>query len=105
PEQPALPDVTPETLKPKPAPSTALIGLSLLGNLDGMYKHASYGTIKLTELTTGSRQRAGAMLLFSYTFVGKLWLCFGYDENGFERGVVEEFWKELLDAVDEILGA
>ncbi|CAE6511000.1 unnamed protein product [Rhizoctonia solani] len=104
-QQPTLPAIKPAPSTPKPAPSTALMGLSLLGNLDGMYKHASYGPLKLNELTTGSRQRAGAMLLFSYTFVGKLWLCFGYDENGFERGVVEEFWKELLDAVDEILGA
>ncbi|CAE6455072.1 unnamed protein product [Rhizoctonia solani] len=107
--QPALPSVHVQTSTAppalKPAPSTALMGLSLLGNLDGIYKHASYGAIKLTELTTGSRQRAGAMLLFSYTFVGKLWLCFGYDENGFERGVVEEFWNELLHGVDEILGA
>ncbi|CUA67564.1 hypothetical protein RSOLAG22IIIB_07438 [Rhizoctonia solani] len=102
---PALPSVQVAPPVPKPAPSTALMGLSLLGNLDGMYKHASYGAVKLTELTTGSRQRAGAMLLFSYTFVGKLWLCFGYDENGFERGVVEEFWNELLCGVDDILGA
>jgi hypothetical protein len=88
---------------PKPAPSTALMGLSLLGNLDGVYKHASYGEVKLHTLTTGSRQRAGAMLLFSYTFAGKLWLCFGYDQNGFLKGVVEEFWKELLSGVDEFL--
>ncbi|KAH7322044.1 hypothetical protein B0J17DRAFT_723724 [Rhizoctonia solani] len=108
-KQPSLPNVNSpiqtDQPTPKPAPSTALMGLSLLGNLDGMYKHAAYGPIKLTELTTGSRQRVGAMLLFSYTFVGKLWLCFGYDENGFERGVVEEFWKEVLSGVDEILGA
>ncbi|CAE6437471.1 unnamed protein product [Rhizoctonia solani] len=106
-KQPALPSVPTQADQPtpKPAPSTALMGLSLLGNLDGMYKHAAYNAVKLTELTTGSRQRAGAMLLFSYTFIGKLWLCFGYDENGFERGVVEEFWKEMLSGVDEILGA
>ncbi|KAG9111664.1 hypothetical protein FRC07_008030 [Ceratobasidium sp. 392] len=95
--------ILPET-KPKTAPSTALMGLSLLGNLDGVYKHATYGEVKLHTLTTGSRQRAGAMLLFGYTFVGKLWLCFGYDENGFPKGVVEEFWNEVLAGVDEFLG-
>ncbi|KAG8728092.1 hypothetical protein FRC12_022020 [Ceratobasidium sp. 428] len=107
-EVPVLPEskVTsvPAQAAPKPAPSTALMGLSLLGNLDGVYKHAMYGEVKLHTLTTGSRQRAGAMLLFGYTFVGKLWLCFGYDENGFPRGVVEEFWKEVLTGVDEFLG-
>ncbi|QRW20465.1 hypothetical protein RhiXN_09440 [Rhizoctonia solani] len=93
-QPPALPNVEPRASRSNPTPpSTALMGLSLLGNLDGMYTHAAYGPIKLDTLTTGSRQRAGAMLLFSYTFVGKLWLCFGYDENGFDRAVVEEFGR------------
>ncbi|KAF8600776.1 hypothetical protein BDV93DRAFT_525206 [Ceratobasidium sp. AG-I] len=74
------------------APSTALMGLLLLGNLDATYKHAMYGDIKLHSLTTGSRQRAGAMLLFSHTFAGKLWLF------------VEEFWREVLGGVDTFLG-
>ncbi|GAB1520973.1 hypothetical protein RhiTH_004062 [Rhizoctonia solani] len=104
-QPPALPNVEPRASRSNPTPpSTALMGLSLLGNLDGMYTHAAYGPIKLDTLTTGSRQRAGAMLLFSYTFVGKLWLCFGYDENGFDRAVVEEFWKEVVGGVDEMIG-
>ena len=86
------------------APSTALIGLSLLGNLDGMYKHANFPDVKLHTLTTGSRQRHGAMLLFGYTFVGKLWVSLGYDENGFAEGVVDKFWTEALRAIDEFLG-
>jgi hypothetical protein len=87
------------------APSTALMGLSLLGNLDGMYKHESFGRIKLHTLTTGSRQRSGAMLLFAYTFVGRLWLSLGYDENGLEKDVMDRFWKNLLEAADELLTA
>lgn len=85
------------------APSTALIGLSLLGNLDGMYKHAGFPDIRLHTLTTGSRQRHGAMLLFGYTFVGKLWVSLGYDENGFAEGFVDRFWTECLRAIDEFL--
>ena len=86
------------------APSTALIGLSLLGNLDGIYKHATFPNIKMHTLTTGSRQRNGAMLLFGYTFAGKLWVSLGYDENGFPEGVVERFWGEAIGAVEEFLG-
>lgn len=85
-------------------PSTALLGLSLLGNLDGIYKHASFPDIDLHTLTTGSRQRHGAMLLFGYTFKGKLWISLGYDKNGFADGVVENFWKETLAGIDEFLG-
>jgi len=84
-------------------PSSALIGLSLLGNLDGIYKHSSFSDIELHTLTTGSRQRSGGMLLFGYTFVGKLWLSFGYDENGFDKEAVENFWRTLLSCIDEYL--
>ncbi|OCH94684.1 hypothetical protein OBBRIDRAFT_810282 [Obba rivulosa] len=86
------------------APSAALLGLSLLGNLDGMYKHASFPSIHLHTLTTGSRQRHGAMLLFGYTFAGKLWISLGYDCNGFPEGFVDAYWRESLAAVDEFLG-
>ncbi|KAF9454147.1 hypothetical protein P691DRAFT_718074 [Macrolepiota fuliginosa MF-IS2] len=94
----------PECLVPaSKAPSTALLGLSLLGNLDGMYKHADFPRIKLHTLTTGSRQRSGGMLMFGYTFVRKLWISLGYDENGFEKEVVDKFWSNMLTAVDELL--
>jgi len=51
-----------------PASQRALMGVSMLGNLDGMYKHAGFGDIVLESLTTGSRQRPGGLLLFAYTF-------------------------------------
>ncbi|EEB99652.1 hypothetical protein MPER_00632 [Moniliophthora perniciosa FA553] len=79
------------------------MGLSLLGNLDGMYKHSSFPDIKLHTLTTGSRQRPGGMLLFGYTFVGKLWVSLGYDKNGFDRDVVDGFWANVLGSIDELL--
>ncbi|KAG6890003.1 hypothetical protein C0995_012963 [Termitomyces sp. Mi166 len=84
-------------------PSSALLGLSLLGNLDGIYKHSNFPEIKLDTLTTGSRQRAGGMLLFGYTFVGKLWISLGYDENGLDKEVVEGFWSNVLSCTDEFL--
>lgn len=55
------------------------------------------------SLTTGSRQRPGALLLFAYTFAGKLWFSLGYDVNGFKEGVVENWWSELQTGVDEFL--
>lgn len=99
--------LTPEEVEAKKAkaPSAALVGLSLLGNLDGVYKHAEFPAIKLTALTTGSRQRSGAMLLFGYTFAGKMYVSLGYDENGLERDVVQKFWTGILGAMDEFLFA
>ena len=85
------------------APSAALIGLSLLGNLDAMYKHANFPDIKMHTLTTGSRQRNSGMLLFGYTFAGKLWVSLGYDENGFEQKVIDQFWSNVLGGIEEFL--
>ena len=85
------------------APSVALMGLSMLGNLDGIYRHSTFPAIKLHSMTTGSRQRKGGMLLFSYTFVGKLWLSWGYDVNGFDDAVVQRFWRNFLNCVDVFL--
>ncbi|KDR73381.1 hypothetical protein GALMADRAFT_72818 [Galerina marginata CBS 339.88] len=84
-------------------PSSALMGLSLLGNLDEIYKHSAFPDIKFHTLTGGWRQRSGGMLLFGYTFVEKLWVSFGYDENGFEENTVKQFWKNVIDAIDEFL--
>ncbi|EIW66292.1 hypothetical protein TREMEDRAFT_35234 [Tremella mesenterica DSM 1558] len=81
----------------------ALMGLSMLGNLDTMYKHQSFPSIHLESLTTGSRQRSGGLLLFAYTFKGKLWFSLGYDMNGFEDGVIERFWEEVHGLVKEVM--
>lgn len=57
----------------------------------------------MIRLTTGSRQRPSSLLLFAYTFAGKLWFSLGYDSNGFKEGVVENWWKELHLGVEEFL--
>ncbi|KAF9518212.1 hypothetical protein BS47DRAFT_1371086 [Hydnum rufescens UP504] len=87
----------------KPAPSSALIGLSLLGNLDATYQHAAFPALELHTLTTGSRQRQGGMLLFGYSFAGKMWISLGWDVNAFQQGVVQDFWTRVLAGVEEFL--
>ncbi|KII94084.1 hypothetical protein PLICRDRAFT_415673 [Plicaturopsis crispa FD-325 SS-3] len=97
------PAPSPKPTGPARAPSSALLGLSLLGNLDGIYKHANFPSIEMHTLTTGSRQRHGGMLLFGYTFAGKLWVSLGYDENGFDKDTVDTFWANVLGSIDELL--
>ena len=48
-----------------------------------MYTHSAYSPLTLHTLTTGSRQRAGALLLFGYTFAGRLWVSLGWDGGTF----------------------
>ncbi|GJJ09624.1 hypothetical protein Clacol_003847 [Clathrus columnatus] len=76
--------------------SAALLGLSLLGNLDGIYQHDDYHpSVILNTLTTGSRQRSGGLLVFGYTFAGKLWLSIGYDKESYNHQV-EVWWDEVV---------
>ncbi|KAF9554294.1 hypothetical protein CPC08DRAFT_713036 [Agrocybe pediades] len=86
------------------APSAALLGLSLIGNLDSIYTRPSYPTFTLHSVATASRQKASGLLLLEHTFGKKLWLNLCWDENGFEEGVIETFWKGLEDGVRELVG-
>ena len=103
-----LPDQRPffgeaSALSLPPAPSTALVGLSLIGNLDGIYLRSSYPSFSLRSVTTASRQKEGGVLLLQHTFGGKLWLNLCWDRNGFRGGLMESFWEGLQGAVDEFL--
>lgn len=87
-----------------PAPSTALLGLSMVGRLDDIYKRKEYpDSIQLHSVTTASRLKPGGMLLLEHTFGNKLWLHLCWDEMGFQEGQVESFWECLKDAVVEYL--
>jgi len=87
-----------------PAPSAALLGLSLIGNLDRTYTRASYpSSVQLHSVTTASRLKPGGMLLLEHTFGSKLWLHLCWDEMGFEEGQVERFWEVLKGTVEEFL--
>ncbi|RDB23727.1 hypothetical protein Hypma_009447 [Hypsizygus marmoreus] len=86
-----------------PAPSAALLGLSLIGNLDAIYIRSAYPSFQLHSVRTASRQKAGGLLLLQHTFAGKLWFNLCWDENGFAEGLVQRFWEGLQEAVEEYL--
>jgi hypothetical protein len=87
-----------------PAPSAALLGLSLIGNLDRTYTRASYSpSVRLHSVTTASRLKPGGMLLLEHTFGDRLWLHLCWDEMGFEEGQMERFWEGLKGAIQEFL--
>ncbi|KAH9475582.1 hypothetical protein JR316_0012699 [Psilocybe cubensis] len=94
-------EVTTQSLPP--APSAALLGLSLIGNLDATYIRSSYPSFHLHTVTTASRQKAGGILLLEHTFANKLWLHLCWDENGFQPGLIQRFWSTLHDVVREFL--
>ncbi|KAF9011776.1 hypothetical protein BDQ17DRAFT_1233401 [Cyathus striatus] len=101
---PVEPDVviTPPVSLP-PAPSKALLGLSLIGNLDATYVRSAYPSFQLETVTTASRQKPSSLLLLEHTFGGQLWFHLCYDENGFEKGLIERFWQELQCAAREYM--
>ncbi|KAF9060310.1 hypothetical protein BDP27DRAFT_1339876 [Rhodocollybia butyracea] len=114
-------------IKLPPAPSAALFGVSLVGNLDNVYTQSSYSRppsysasstdtrpvssqettssqiITVHNVAGATRQKPGGFLLFVHTFNKKLSLHLCYDVNGFEEGHIERFWESLRDAADELL--
>jgi len=100
--KPPSPPAQSPSAQPAP-PSAALLGLSLLGNLDEIYNAESYPSIQLTRLTCGTRKGKGGMLMFSHTFRGRLFLSLGWDAHGFSGGVVEDFWSRVQSGVEEFL--
>ncbi|KAF9267557.1 hypothetical protein L218DRAFT_920562 [Marasmius fiardii PR-910] len=104
-----LPSLPSSTTDESSAPSKCLLGLSLIGNLDSVYIRSSYTNkeekrkVELITVTTASRQKAGGILFLEHTFAGRLNLHLCWDENGFERGVVEGLWVGMREAVREYL--
>ncbi|KAF5373111.1 hypothetical protein D9758_001718 [Tetrapyrgos nigripes] len=87
----------------EPAPSLALMGLSLIGNLDVTYAREEYPSIELLSVRTASRQKPGGLLLLEHTFGKKLWLQLFWDEKGFKEGQIEKFWECLQNTVHGFL--
>lgn len=88
---------------PPPPPSMALLGVSHMGNLDHVYQFASYPELELTGVHSTTRKSPGGLLLFSYTFRGRLYLSLGWDKPALQEGVVEAFWENVLAGVQEFL--
>lgn len=89
--------------KPPTTPSIALIGLSQLGNLDQFYDTRLYPSLDVLYIQGHTRKNKGGMLMFSHTFRGRLALQLGWDEAGFQPGVVEGFWTELDECIREYM--
>ena len=97
---PRLSSPPPSNNKP---PSLALLGLTQLGSLDPIYTPTSYPALNLTHVRSTTRKAKGGILLFTFTFRGRLHLSLGWDREGFERGVVEVFLEEVEKGVKEFL--
>ncbi|EJT99015.1 hypothetical protein DACRYDRAFT_82912 [Dacryopinax primogenitus] len=87
----------------EPVPSKALMGISLMGNLDKVYLADQYPEMELHDVATASRLKAGGLLFLAHTFAGRMWLHMAYDENGFEKGSMERFWTEVQKAAEQVL--
>ncbi|KZT30819.1 hypothetical protein NEOLEDRAFT_1174188 [Neolentinus lepideus HHB14362 ss-1] len=97
-EQPTAPaDIFPKV------PSATLLGISLLGNVNSLSDIAKAPLFEVKGMTPGVRQRAGGMLMFSFTFMQKLWIVVNWDELGYDREVFDTFWNGVVAGVDEFL--
>lgn len=99
----AVPSPPPPPTTTATQPSFALLGLSQMGNLDPCYNALLYPSITLSRLTAHTRKSPGGMLLFTYTFRGRLCVSLGWDKAGFEEGWVEAFWEGVKGGAGELL--
>ena len=82
----------PSPLLPK-APSIALMGLTLTGDLDRIYKHSKhYGEVIVESLRGSARQAPGGILIAGRTLNGRMTFSLLVDRSSFEEGVLRTFW-------------
>ncbi|KAJ7204820.1 hypothetical protein GGX14DRAFT_523028 [Mycena pura] len=92
------------SLPARPAASAALLGISLIGDLDRTYARAAYGPgVHLRSVATASRLKPGGLLLLAHSFGARLVLQLCWDSMGFAEGEVERFWAALTGMVTELL--
>lgn len=90
-------------LMPKP-PSAALMGFSLIGNIDAVYqKSKHYGPLLVERVRVSNRRAKGGMLATSRMLNGKMMIGLILDEGGFEGDVVKEFWDECIRCIKEYM--
>ncbi|KAJ7754603.1 hypothetical protein B0H16DRAFT_1690571 [Mycena metata] len=101
PRTPRAPQPPPLGPKGTSPPAVALLGISNAGDMASIYRSDAYPLIKLIEMARGPRRGPGGMLVYTYTFVGRLNLTLMWDAAPFPPGLIEEFWRYVVDGVHE----
>ncbi|KAK7044510.1 hypothetical protein R3P38DRAFT_167336 [Favolaschia claudopus] len=87
---------------PKPPPSLALLGITNAGDFwTNFFRPQTYPSITVQELAGMARKAPGSLFLASKTIKGRFTLAFLYDEPAFPPGMMEEFWRYVVDGVHE----
>lgn len=98
------PQLPPEARVDPPAPSRALLGLSLLGNLDAIYKQSDYSPeVKLLSFRGASKLKKSGLLFLAHTFRNQLEFHLIWEANGFKEGVIEKWWEGVKAGCYEFL--
>ncbi|KAF7344430.1 hypothetical protein MSAN_01924200 [Mycena sanguinolenta] len=99
---PAAPLVSNAKTNPTPSPSLALLGVTHTGDpTSTIFRPNTYPLIKLVNTVGASRKAPGGMLITTRTFLGKYRLILLWDAPAFAPGVMEEFWRNVVDGVHE----
>ncbi|KAJ7485656.1 hypothetical protein FB451DRAFT_1083131 [Mycena latifolia] len=99
----------PSTPAPKPAeaspgvPSVALMGLSCVGELNGIYHPARYPAIEHVRSMGHVRLSPGGILFFMEVLDGRMSMTLGWDAAAFAPGLIEAFWGRFVGGVREFM--
>ncbi|KAJ7635004.1 hypothetical protein FB45DRAFT_865590 [Roridomyces roridus] len=88
---------------PPSAPSLALIGVSQIGSIDPIFDQSAYPAVELVDIVGGVRKAPGGITLFSRTFLGRFNMTLVWDAAAFKPGLMEEFWRGVVDGVHEFV--
>lgn len=98
------PELPPHARVDPPAPSRALLGLSLLGRVDAIYKQSEYeAEIKFLSFIGASKLKKGGLLFLAQTFNNQLEFHLVWESNGFEEGIIERWWEGVITSCHEFV--
>ncbi|KAJ7913894.1 hypothetical protein B0H13DRAFT_1612148 [Mycena leptocephala] len=86
---------------PKPPPSIALIGVSQSGDGAAIYRTEAYPSIKLVDSAGGTRKASNGLIFYTGTFLGKFCMVLLWDAAPIAPGLMEEFWRYVVDGMHE----
>ncbi|KAJ7230225.1 hypothetical protein GGX14DRAFT_582480 [Mycena pura] len=94
----------PAALPPAPAPPPALIGVTQTGDVSRhVFREERYPALKLVDVTGGTRKGPGGLLLTTRVFQGQFMLWLVWDAAARPAGLVEAFWRNMVDGVHEYM--
>jgi hypothetical protein len=86
---------------PAPAPSIALLGVTQCGDETEVFRMEAYPQITLIDSVGGTRKAPNGLIILTRTFLGKYHMALLWDAAPLPPGLMEEYWRYVVDGMHE----